>query len=193
MKKYKWTEGEMDYLRKNYPHTSASDIAKKLHRTKKSIHQKALALNVKAETREVIAKPNSNSYRKGNRPWNLGVKGYMSGNKTSYKKGNKPHNTRSLGEIWIRADKDKDYKYIKTEKGVELLSHYIWKKHNGEIPAKHIIRFKDGDSMNCDIDNLMCISRAENARMNTNREKGAKTLRRNNAGGFFESVLKGIV
>lgn len=38
-------------------------------------------------------------------------------------------------------------------------SHIVWEEHNGAIPPGHIITYKDGDPLNCDIDNLILISR----------------------------------
>lgn len=38
-------------------------------------------------------------------------------------------------------------------------SHIVWEEHKGPIPPGHIITYKDGDPLNCDIDNLILISR----------------------------------
>jgi len=40
-----------------------------------------------------------------------------------------------------------------------------------------VIRFKDGNTLNCDINNLECISRVENMNRNRNYEKHSKTMR----------------
>lgn len=36
-------------------------------------------------------------------------------------------------------------------------SRVVWELHNGQIPAKHYISFRNGDSTDCRIDNLICI------------------------------------
>ena len=41
-----------------------------------------------------------------------------------------------------------------------------WEKHNGKVPQGRMIIFKDGNHYNCNIENLICITRAENAIMN---------------------------
>lgn len=46
------------------------------------------------------------------------------------------------------------------------LHRKIWRELNGEIPAGHIITFKDGDKANCAIENLVLMSKADNARRN---------------------------
>jgi hypothetical protein len=43
----------------------------------------------------------------------------------------------------------------------------MWEQANGPIPAKHIVRFIDGNTMNLQISNLECIPMSENANRNT--------------------------
>ena len=43
----------------------------------------------------------------------------------------------------------------------EFLHRAVWEEHNGPVPEGMIVSFKDSDRMNCDIDNLMLISRGE--------------------------------
>jgi hypothetical protein len=93
-----------------------------------------------------------------------------------------------------RTEKGKDYKFTKTERGIERLSHYVYRMNTGkEVPKNYCIRFKDGDSMNCDFDNLLCISRSENARMNYNREAASKTMLIKSAGGYINALLMGKI
>lgn len=47
-----------------------------------------------------------------------------------------------------------------------LYSRYLWEQHNGPIPPKTLVKFKDGDRQNCCIENLHLISMADNARLN---------------------------
>lgn len=117
-------------------------------------------------------------YCKGNIPENKGTKGVLKANKTSFKKGVIPENTKPVGTISVRHHKRSkiNYKVIKVaDHKWEPLNRYIWKLHNGDIPASHIVAFKDGDSLNCDIDNLFLLSRADNVRRNFNVKKIVKT------------------
>ena len=43
----------------------------------------------------------------------------------------------------------------------------MWEQAHGPIPAKHIVRFIDGNTMNLDLTNLECIPMRENAKRNT--------------------------
>ena len=43
------------------------------------------------------------------------------------------------------------------------MSRVVWEEHNGPIPEGMCITFKNGDKTNCNIDNLMMVTKAENA------------------------------
>jgi hypothetical protein len=91
---------------------------------------------------------------------------------TQFKKGNLPPNTAGAdGEIRIRFDHPrqggKAYKYIRLSLSKWVLYHrYLWEQVNGAIPPKHVLRFKDGDSLNCVLDNLEVVSYEKNMELN---------------------------
>ena len=119
-------------------------------------------------------------FKPGHTPFNKGTKGFAKKNKTSYKKGHEPYNTKYDGAVSIRKDSKgkRYYKYLRIAKGQWVLLHrYLWEKHYGKIPDKHIIRFIDGNTMNCTIENLECISMNENRKRNLNYKKSAETLK----------------
>ena len=43
----------------------------------------------------------------------------------------------------------------------------LWEDAHGRVPPGHCLRFRDGDSLNVDLDNIELITRAENMRRNT--------------------------
>jgi hypothetical protein len=53
-----------------------------------------------------------------------------------------------------------DSKYIK-------LSHHVWEQHHGAVPAGTLIVHKDGNGLNCELDNLQCITRGDNMARNS--------------------------
>ena len=188
---YRWTEREIEYLKEYYPTTTAREVGKALYRTEDAVRVKAKALGIRSE-RKVFN--NHGRFKKGNVPWNLGLKGVNGTSSTQWKKGHKTWNKRPIGDVWERDEKGYKCKFIKTERGIERLSHYNYRMHTGkEVPKSHVIRFKDGDSLNCDIDNLLCISRAENAMMNYNRESASKTMLIKSAGGYINALLMGKI
>jgi len=51
------------------------------------------------------------------------------------------------------------YILIKTSKGWVFKSRYIWEQHNGDIPKDHQIIFKNGNSKDTRIENLLMVKR----------------------------------
>jgi hypothetical protein len=94
---------------------------------------------------------------------------------TRFRKGNFPHSAIGFkdGDISIRFDKLKDgslrpYKWIRICMGEWKMLHVVnWEKEHGPVPDGMIIIFKDYDSLNCDPENLECISMAENMKRNS--------------------------
>ncbi len=58
------------------------------------------------------------------------------------------------------------------------LHRWVWTLQYGEIPPGHVVRFKDGDTLNCDIENLEVLSLAEHMRRNQNKEKQSAAMRK---------------
>jgi len=118
----------------------------------------------------------------GTKPWNHGQKGLFTNNSaTKFQKGHMPHNTLSNGVLSLRyhAKEKKHYLYIREEKGKwVLLNRHVWQRVHGPIPKGYCIAYKDGNIMNCQIENLFMLSRAENMRRNQNREKAAQSMKK---------------
>lgn len=51
-------------------------------------------------------------------------------------------------------------------KPMRLKHHVVWEKHHGEIPKGSVILFKNLDKTDCRIENLIIVTRAEQARLN---------------------------
>jgi len=107
----------------------------------------------------------STEFKAGQIPWNKGMKGiYRSESSTKYKKRHKPHNWKPVGTISIRCDHRKEpVKFIKIAepKKWEYYSRYIWiKTRKREIPKGFIIYHQDGNSLNDNPDNLICVPRS---------------------------------
>jgi hypothetical protein len=86
-----------------------------------------------------------------------------------FKKGNKPHNTKGDNATSIRKDTaGRLYHYTKLADSVWVLTHRLmWEQANGPIPAKHIVRFIDGNTMNLELSNLECIPMNKNMTRNS--------------------------
>ena len=106
-------------------------------------------------------------FKKGNIPWSKGRKGlsYPEMVKTQFQKGHQPHNYRPIGSevtsadgcVWVKiADPN-----IRREK-----HRIVWEAHNGPIPKGYVILFADKNKSNCELENLILVSRAEMAVLN---------------------------
>ncbi|MGJ0317686.1 HNH endonuclease [Aliarcobacter cryaerophilus] len=113
--------------------------------------------------------PNNGYFKKGGIPANKGTKGLTGANKTSFKKGSIPPNTRKAGSISMRKDKNgNSYMHIKVSdpNRWQMLHVYIWENKHGKIPKGYCVIFKDKNTLNVSLSNLMLVSRAELARLN---------------------------
>ncbi|SEQ44799.1 HNH endonuclease [Treponema bryantii] len=106
-------------------------------------------------------------FEKGHVPANKGKKGYCApgSEKGWFKKGQMPHNHVPVGTEVMTTD---GYLKIKVAEPKQWRFKHImvWEKHNGKVPEGCMISFKDGNHYNCSIENLMCITRNENAILN---------------------------
>lgn len=181
----KWTDGEVDELKRLYPHFRTEDLATLLGRELQSVYRKASSLALK-KTPAFLAssyagrldgiKGSATRFHKGQAAWNKGMKGLDIGGKaTRFKAGNSPHNTIAIGSY--RLDKDGTLQRkisnvsgsnSKRWRGVHEL---VWIEANGPVPPKHIVIFKPGMRTNVleeiTVDRVECISLAENMRRNT--------------------------
>lgn len=106
-------------------------------------------------------------FEKNHVPANKGKKGWCTPGceKGWFKKGHTPHNSVSVGtEVMSTLG----YLKIKVaEPNIWNFKHIMeWEKHNGKVPEGHLITFKDGNHRNCNIENLMCITRSVNGILN---------------------------
>ena len=128
---------------------------------------------------------NNGRFIKGSVPWNKGTKGLTKPNSTSFKKGNKTKNYRPVGAISLRKRykrQKQDYYYIKVgEPNIWKPYHrYLWEQKYGPIPAGLLLIFKDGNHLNCtkDCSNFKLISRSIHGKRNINPKKQAKAMLR---------------
>lgn len=140
-------------------------------------------------------------YQKGHPPGTKGKKqtDYCSpeaierSKKTRFQPGHPPVNELPLGSIRVNRS---GYKLIKVSMTGSMwerwhfLHRYIWEQHYGEIPKDMFITFKDNDPLNCDLDNLVMVSRSENAIMNKKHYRSSDPERTMAGLGVAKLMLK---
>ncbi len=109
-------------------------------------------------------------FEKGQKAWNVGMKGINfggeNGKKTQFKKGNVPKNYKPVGTERINGDDYVDIKIADPNKwrGKHLV---IWEAANGPVPEGHAVIFGDGNRRNFELNNLLLVSRQQLAVLNT--------------------------
>lgn len=184
MNKYahKYTPEQEEWLRQNTKGRSNQEITD-LFNLHFNENRKATSIQNKRNTMGLKSGVNAGCYKKGHVPANKGVpmskEKYEKCKVTFFKKGDVPKSTKNVGHervmksgyIHVKVD-DKLYGDKKNWKSKQ---RHIWEQHYGAVPEGYVVIFADGDTRNFDIDNLVLISRKENAYMNQNG------LRYNNA------------
>lgn len=188
-----WSQRDLKQLTELYPTRPTREIARRLRRKIRRVYAKAAELRLKKtpeyRRRCGIQKGSKigQAYRfeKGHVPANKGLRrpGWHAGRmkETQFKKGERSgiaaKNWRPIGTIMPDAE---GYLHIKVREAVHGKEHtgtgntkvwpmynrYLWERHKGPIPPKHVVVFRDKNRQNCAIENLELISMAENARRN---------------------------
>jgi len=112
------------------------------------------------------APPNKTAFKKGQVPWNKGLKGLRLSPSSEFKKGRESTTRARIGEIRTRKNKKEGFKkrlFIKVAEPNVWVEHakYVWKKYYGRIIKGDIVHHIDGDSLNDNINNLIALPRAD--------------------------------
>lgn len=191
-----WSDPELDYLREAYPSASTAAMAAHLGRPIATVYQKALSLGLRKTAEFIADPASrcrlhkgttagaKTKFEKGATPHNKGQRmpGYWAGRmrETMFQPGTRQGaaaaNWVPVGTILPDGDGYLRIKVREAGAGEPTgfgnkhawvqLHRKTWREHHGEIPAGHIVTFKDGDKTNCAIENLVLMSLADNARRN---------------------------
>jgi hypothetical protein len=192
-----WLDEDLDYLKANFRTVSYAEIAKHLGKKTNTVASMAWKLGLKRteeEQKAIVRKYNKGCFSKENvgfRP----PKGIRLSSKTEFKKGQLPKNTLSDGVITIRHKKGDNHPYQFIRIGLSkwvFLHRHIWQQANGPIPKDSVVIFKDGNTLNCVLDNLEMITKAENARRNVNYDKSAISMRQLWADGKIDNGMRSL-
>lgn len=181
-----WTPEEEKLFAEIFPHKQSAEVARMMGRSISSIRAHASVMGIK-KSQAFYDDPKLSGRTDGS----IGVasrfkSGGSSPNKgrsmsewaseetikrfraNSFKKGRVPHNTKEDGDITIRNVGGVKYKWIRISvNNWELYHRYIWHKAGRELKKGYNVVFKDGDSMNCTIENLELKSNEDLMAQNT--------------------------
>ncbi|WP_110947069.1 HNH endonuclease signature motif containing protein [Pseudomonas bohemica] len=182
-----WTSADESKLRDLYPDTPMPELLKIFNRPSWSIYNKAHALGLKRSddylasehARRLRREDNPGvgcRFQKGHTSWNKGISFHSGGRsaETQFKTGtlngraaqlHMPVGSERVTKDGIRQRKICDDGLPQRRwKSVHMI---LWEEHNGEVPAGHLVVFKDRNTQNIEIGNLELVTRAENMRRNT--------------------------
>ena len=167
-----WTDEQTDFLKNKYHIWGDVEIAeffnsvfpeKKKGWTKKHIEKKRRYLKLKRTTEEKKSIHARNTL-------------FCSYAENHYKRWIGVETEIGTVKVWRMEKGERPTLYIKVSAeeatcfgGYIKLAHYNWIKANGPIPEGHVIRLKDGNSFDCNIENLECLTKAENGARNCNQ------------------------
>jgi len=183
----KFTPEEDKILKDNYINYTPGKLGIMLGRSKPSVQQRLKRLKLFAPKHIIKERREKSYFKKGNVVWNKGMKGLRipGSEKTWFKKGHLPKNTKYDKCITIRTDhaerrgKIIKYKWIRLSQGKWQPYHqFIWEKKHGKIPQGHTLRFKNGNTLDVRLSNLILIPRSKQIRMNSNPAKTGALMRR---------------
>ena len=163
-----------DTIRAQYLLMNVKKLARHIGKSHGYVIRRIRDLGLKIPDELIAQRKQQSRIQKGNVPLNKGKKwdefmtpeGKANSLKTTFKKGNVPHNAKEAdGTISIRKDSEgRQYKWIRVSLGKWVMLHvHMWEQVNGPVPEGHIVIFKDKNGLNCTMENLECISRAEHA------------------------------
>jgi len=184
-----WTEKEIEILKQRFSMESTVTLAEFFKCSYSSVASKAGALNLKKDAvylqnmlnvmcKNLCESGVNNRFKPGQAPPNKGTKMsaelYEKVSKTFFKAGHKPVNTKEgVGMIVSRKDKSgRIYKYIKlSDSNWVLLHRHLYEAVHGAIPPNMNIAFIDGDSLNCQLENLQLITKKEQRIRNSGHQQ----------------------
>lgn len=171
-----WTQEERETLIRLYPTHFAGEIAVILGKSKPAVYRMVLKLGLHAPKEKIrraarmtANHPNSIAarFKKGHVSHNKGQKVspdvYAKMQPTMFKKGHTPVNHREVGSERINVDGYIEVKVAEPNKW-RPKHRVIWEQHHGSIPRGFNVQFKNHNPLDCRIENLYLISKAEQMR-----------------------------
>ena len=169
----RWTPEQIDILSRMYWDHYATEIAVVLGRSVRSVYDKARLMGLKCSPEKISRSgrmssnhPNTiaHRFRKGHVPDNKGKRMspevYAQVQGTMFKKGHTPHNHRPVGSERINVDGYIEVKVAEPNKW-RVKHRIVWESVNGAIPRGFNVQFKNHNPLDCRIENLYLISKAD--------------------------------
>lgn len=170
-----WNKDDDNVMRREYPNKSNAELATTLGVTDTAVSVRANLLGIRKSDEYIATYKAKTCFHKNHVPENKGKKqtDYMTAEQiahstaTRFKKGDVPKNTKEVG--YHRLTRNGGFVELRVNghrKNFVLLHRLVWEQKYGPIPKGYMIKFRDGDRTNCDINNLYMTSMKDNMKMN---------------------------
>jgi hypothetical protein len=152
-----WSAADVARLRRDYANTPTEQLARDLDRPTKNVYSKARALRLR-KSAEYLASPaacrlrkgdgvgEKSRFRKGQTPWNKGMKGLDIGGKhTRFVKGQMPHTWVPIGteavskDGYIKRKVRDDAPAGQSRHNWKFVHVIVWEEHHGPVPRGYAI------------------------------------------------------
>jgi len=169
----KWSPEHLEWMRENYPQFTRKDLLERFNE-----HfglDRPLNKFIACLTTHHITSGRDGRFAEGQESWNKG-KHYQPGGRsvaTRFKPGHGGTRTVPMysericskdGYILIKVPEPNPY--TKAQSRFKHKHIWIWQQANGPVPDGMLIEFIDGNKLNCDLDNLELVTKAEHLMMN---------------------------
>lgn len=174
VKQHEWSEEEIDFLREVYPKHGRTGTTK-LFNERYGLDMSESSIKQQVQKHKIRAATNG-CFPKGNIPYNKGIpmspEQYAKCRPTMFLKGNIPANHKPIGSDRVTKDGYIEVKIAEPNKW-ELLQVLVMQGMIGRRLKKgvELVRFLDGNTLNCHPDNLILTTRRVNARINQRKVK----------------------
>lgn len=178
---FQYTEKQLDWLKENAGKYSRKELTELFNqtfnenRTEQAIKRVCVKHGFLASS--------TGRFQKGNKPWtaNISREEYLTHFSDDSRQKQldcleKGRRKYKLGDTVIRKIDGIPYAYILIDEGGRSAwrrrlypkGRYVWEQHNGKMPENSVIIFLDGNQLNCNIENLMCIHNQDKIQFTTN-------------------------
>lgn len=176
-----WTAAEHALLDARYPHERTDKIAADLGRDVKAVYAMANCRGLR-KTAVYLSSPEAHRFdgvkgigtrfAKGLEPWNKGTHWTAGGRsaETRFRPGNYSarwdREAYCVGALRINSDGGLDMKVRDGLRAWMPLARWTWEQERGPIPKGMSVRYANGDTHDCRIENLYLATRADLMRAN---------------------------
>lgn len=153
-----------EWMRDNVPNTSNMELVERLEN---EMGIKCSVMQIRSLKTKLGLSSGLKTYVLDNKPYagrKMSKETYEKVKHTMFKKGDKPLSTAKIGEERFR--RNVGFIFVKvSEKSWVKKQTWVWEQTNGPIPKGSYIIFADGNSKNCDLSNLLLVTKGEHERL----------------------------